>query len=90
MEISDPRVDPRLVPEGSRAIIKGAMQTDKYRPLPSVHLPDGKVITRWTPTDEERRRIADGEDLYLTLLTFNQPIQPQLLTVGPIDWTEMP
>jgi hypothetical protein len=89
MTIEDPRIDPRLVPPGSRAVIKGERQQDTYRPLPSVHLPDGKVITRWSPTPEERRRILEGEDVYLTVLTFNKPIQPQLVTIGPIDWTSM-
>ena len=89
MEITDPCVDPRLVPEGSRPIIKGHGQQDIYRPLPSIHCPDGKVITRWTPTDDERRRIAAGEDLFLCVLTFNYPLQPQLLSVGPLDYNQV-
>lgn len=86
MEIDDPRIDPKLVPEGSRPIIKGQGQEDIYRPLPSIHCPDGKVITRWVPSDEERKRIAAGEDLYLCVLTYHHRLQPQLLSVGPLDY----
>jgi hypothetical protein len=56
MEIADPRVDPSLVPEGSRAVVIAEHQTE-YRDLPSIRTPDGQVITRWTLTDEERLRV---------------------------------
>jgi len=41
------------------------------------------LLTRWTFTDEERAAIAAGEDLYLGVLTFGQPLQPLSLQVGP-------
>jgi len=85
MEIVDPRVDPALVPLGSRPLVFAEHQP-QYQPLPSIRTPDGKVITRWTLTDSERAAIVRGEDVFLTVLTFNQPLQPVLLTVGPIDW----
>ncbi|MDI7267494.1 MAG: hypothetical protein QME96_05825 [Myxococcota bacterium] len=44
------------------------------------------VMTRWRLTDEERQRIAAGEDLYLTLLTFGRPMQPIMLEVGHPKW----
>lgn len=87
MEIMDPRIDPQLVPDGSFAVIKAKHQQDVYRALPSVQTPDGRVISRWSPSDAERLAIARGEDLYLTVLTFNKRLQPVLLTVGVIDWT---
>ncbi len=37
---------------------------------------DKRVISRWRPTDEQRRAIANGEDIYLELSTFGQPLQP--------------
>jgi hypothetical protein len=85
MDIVDPRVNPAWVPKGSQAVIIAKDQPE-YRPLPSVCTPDGRVITRWQPSDEERALIAAGEDLYLTILTFNQPMQPILLTAGPVNW----
>ena len=86
MEIVDPRVDPSLVPEGSRAVVIAEHQ-DEYRDLPSIRTPDGQVITRWSLTDEERAAILRGEDLYITLLSHG-PINPLFVTVGPVNWRE--
>ena len=83
MEIIDPRIDPRLVPGGSRAIVIAEHQ-EEFRNIPAIVTPSSVVISRWEPTDEERRRIANGEDLFLTI--WGTPIRPVLLTVGPIDW----
>ncbi len=86
MEIADPRVDPSLVPEGSRAVVIAEHQ-DEYRDLPSIHTPDGQVITRWTLTDEERLRVLAGEDIYITLLSHGA-INPLFATVGPVNWRQ--
>lgn len=83
MEIIDPRVEAAVLPVGSKPLIFGKDQADTYQPLPSIITPAGKVITRWTLTDDEKRRLIEGEDLYLTIHTFNFPLQPVLLTVGP-------
>jgi len=50
--------------------------------------PDGDtfVLTRWRFSDEERERIANGEDLYLNTITHGKPFQPVRLTVGTEDW----
>jgi hypothetical protein len=34
-----------------------------YAPLPALIYPDGTVLVEWHLTDEERERIARGEDL---------------------------
>lgn len=44
------------------------------------------VLTRWRFTDEDRAKIAAGEDLYIGLLTFGGPVQPLSLQVGPDGW----
>jgi hypothetical protein len=44
------------------------------------------ILTRWRLTDDERRRIAGGEDLYVTLLTFGQPMQPLGIDVGTPEY----
>jgi len=85
MDIVDPRIDPSLVPAGSKPTIF-AKDQPWYRQLPSIRTPDGQVITRWRLSDVERRAILKGEDLYLTISTFNAPLQPVLLTVGPVNW----
>ena len=83
MEIADPRIDPALVPAGSRAIVIAEKQ-DEYRDLPSVRTPGGQVITRWALTDE-RRAIFHGEDIFVTILSHGA-INPLFVTVGPVDW----
>lgn len=88
MEPVDPRVPLEFVPPGSRAVIK-AKDQPQYQALPSIHTPSGTVITRWALTDEERQRLVDGEDLYLTIRTFNSPLQPVFLGVGLSDWREL-
>jgi hypothetical protein len=85
MEIVDPRVDPCLVPVGSRAIVIAEHQ-EEYRDLPSVRTPDGQVITRWSPNEQERRALLLGEDIYVTIISGGS-INPLFVTVGPVDWT---
>lgn len=41
------------------------------------------VLSRWTFTDEERLRVAAGEDLFLGIITDGNPVQPVILQVGP-------
>ncbi len=84
MEITDPRIDPALVPAGSRAIVIAENQ-DQYRDLPSVRTPGGQVITRWALTDTERRAIFHGEDIFVTILSRGS-VNPLFVTVGPVDW----
>lgn len=86
MEITDPRVDPALVPDGSVAQVVNNRQRT-YRDLPSIVTPTGRVITRWTPTDEERAAVFAGADVFVTLLTAGA-INPFYVTVGPVNWRE--
>lgn len=88
MEIVDPRVDPSLVPAGSKAIVIAEHQAE-YRKLPSIRTPDGQVITRWSLSQEERAAIGRGEDVYVTLLSSGA-INPFFVTVGPVNWAASP
>lgn len=65
-------------------LVTYAKRQPSYRPLPVARLAgkEGRVVSRWTLTPEERARIATGEDLYLEVLTFGLPLQPLLPTVG--------
>lgn len=83
MEAIDPRINPALVPPGSRAVVVAEHQAE-YTNLPSVITPDARVITRWTFTDQERAAILRGEDVFLTI--WGVPIRPVFLSVGPCDW----
>ena len=57
----------------------------EYIQLPAIRFPgaEGLVVSRWTFTNEERDAIYAGEDLFLGTLTFNQDLQPLILSVGP-------
>jgi hypothetical protein len=48
------------------------------------------LLSRWTFTDEERARIAAGEDVFLGVITFGRPMQPVSLQVGPEGWAAPP
>lgn len=41
-----------------------------------------KVMSRWMLTDEERKAIANGADIYLTQLTFGHEFQPSVVCVA--------
>lgn len=83
MEIVDPRVDPALVPEGSKAVVIAEHQ-DAYRDLPSIRTPAGQVITRWKLSELERVMVMGGEDIFVTILSPG-PIQPLFVNVGVRD-----
>lgn len=87
-DIVDPRVDPRLVPEGSQARVLNGPKNE-WRDLPSIRTPNGYVITRWQFTDDEKAAILRGEDLFVTLVSFGA-INPLNVTVGPCDWNINP
>ncbi len=86
MEIVAPHIDPVLVPAGSKAVVIAEHQ-DEYRDLPSVRTPTGYVITRWALTDDERRRVLEGEALFVTILSHGA-INPLFCTIGPVDWRQ--
>ncbi len=64
----------------------------EYKPLRALKSPNGRILTRWHPTAEQRAAIADGADIFLQILTFNKPLQPLLLIVAngfdPLDVVE--
>lgn len=67
-----------------------AEEQHEYLPCTAavVTYDDGSVglMTRWRLDDGERAKIAAGEDLYLSLLTFGRPMQPITLEVGRPEW----
>src|SRR3954464_6145761 len=40
------------------------------------------ILLAFRPSDDERKRLAAGDDLYVALLTGGGPMQPILLRVG--------
>jgi hypothetical protein len=43
------------------------------------------VVLAFRPTDDQRRAIAEGEDIYVSLLTFLQPMWGIIVTAGKHD-----
>jgi hypothetical protein len=68
----------------------------QYQPLPAFKCVNGKILTRWELTDEERKLIAEQGYIFLAVSTFNQPLQPVYLSATPpdsityVDWNEAP
>jgi hypothetical protein len=54
---------------------------------------DTKVISRWTLTEEQRKAVAEGADIFLILFTFGQPLQPIQIAVSDgkddTDWVRV-
>lgn len=45
-------------------------------------LPQAIFTSRWQLTDDERKQIADGADIYFSQLTFGRGMSPVQLSVG--------
>lgn len=78
-----PKDGPVIPGEEAREIVFAKNQPE-YIPLRTIVGAgiERPVLSRWAPTDEQRERIAEGEDLYLRLLTFGGPLQPIMLFIA--------
>lgn len=72
-----------------RAVVLGREQPE-YQALAAWRLDDelGTIVTRWQLTPEDRAAIAAGADVYITLLTFDQPLQPIAVALDPKEILE--
>ena len=66
-------------PEPRAVVI--AKDQPPYDPLPALVYQDGKVLTEWALTEEERTRLIRGERIRLWIWTFNKPLQPIAIEV---------
>jgi hypothetical protein len=66
-------------PEPMAVII--AKDQPEYDPLPALIYTDGRVLTEWSLTEEERGRLIAGERIRLWVWTFNHPLQPLQIEV---------
>lgn len=56
--------------------VYGAGQ-EEYHPLVSRVYPGGHaMLTKWHLSEDDRRAILDGADLYLHIMTFGRALQP--------------
>lgn len=58
-----------------------AEHQDEYQNLPVIPLSDGRIVSRWKLTDEEKRIAFETGDIYVYLLPCGAPITPHLLSV---------
>jgi hypothetical protein len=67
----------------SREIVFAKDQPE-YLPLRTLvsRDPQRQVMSRWTLTPEQRQAVAEGADVFLTLLTFGGPLQPISIAVS--------
>jgi hypothetical protein len=67
-----------------------AEEQEEYAPLSVAHYADEQgrryLLSRWRLNDADKARIAAGDDLYISLMTFGQPMQPVSVQVGPDGW----
>lgn len=66
------------------AVFTEAIAQPEYMPLPAMKIPNdpqGLIITKWQLSPEELERVKETGTIHLSMLTFNQPLQPVLLTV---------
>jgi len=54
-----------------------AEKQPEYLPLPTHTTEKGEVVSCWQFTFRERLKILFGKPLWLHILTFNSPLQPQ-------------
>ena len=54
----------------------------EYKPLPVLKMEDGEIVTCWKPSTWERLKILFSGRIWLSVLTFNNPLQPLLLSVN--------
>lgn len=64
-----------------------AKDQPQYRPLPALLFTDGKIMTEWQLTEEERERILRGENIRLWIWTHGRPLQPVAIEVTSEDAT---
>lgn len=68
--------------EGQTNVI--AKDQPEYRPMPARIVPgdpEGRVTCCWKLTPEEIQRVVETGCIWHQVLTFNGPLQPQLLLV---------
>ena len=58
-----------------------AIHQPEYLPLPAWRGNDGTVISCWRFSWRERLKLLITGKIWLKVLTFNQPLQPQRLDV---------
>lgn len=69
------------------ANITFAKDQPEYQPLPAFKndSPQGEVITCWRLSFRERLRVLFKGEIWLSLLSFNEPLTPSFMTTKKSD-----
>lgn len=65
-----------------------AKDQPEYIPLPAYKWKDGTVVSRWKLSWKERLQILFSGNLFLAIKTYNNPLQPVLISSEWISETE--
>lgn len=60
-----------------------AEEQPEYLPLPVIKFPNGETIQCWELTNDELKVIQETKCVWVSQLTFNEPLQPIALTFTP-------
>lgn len=79
----EPKDDAVVVGEERHEIVY-AKDQPQFKPLRTLveDRDEGGVLSRWSPTPEQRQAIAEGKDIYLELLCYHGPLTPILMFVA--------
>jgi len=69
--------------KGANTII--AEKQEEYESLPAFTSDDGIVVTCWKLSKDEVKKLSETGELWLSVMTFNQPLQPLFLSVNKED-----
>lgn len=75
-------VDPKLIHPEPTPVLITSPNLETVDDLPAAMMPDGAIISRWQPTDEERQAVAAGADIYVLLYTNGRPYPPMCVIAG--------
>ena len=59
-----------------------AKDQPEYLPLPALKMDDGEIVTCWRLSLVERLKILWTGNMWLNVLTFNEPLQPLRMSVN--------
>lgn len=75
---------PKFFPEAN--VNFAADQKEEYYELPAFRDQAGNVVTLWQLSDEEKARVLETGEIWLSTMTFNKPLQPVYLsTEKPLE-----
>lgn len=70
-----------VIPGSNAKEVVYAKDQPEYIPLPAIRGEDGTVTTRWKLTLRERLVALFFGDVYLSIMTFNERLQPVRLSI---------